>query len=154
MGPIHKLFLNGLSNVPIIPCKFRVVDRGRTCKEFIGGCWPLGTDFLQKWFRKGMMPQRHRLIFLSLSLMLHISIVIVYPIIFLSSLFSTIVAIKEVAILGYKILGSIEWQNFERSRGVREHGPPEKFLIYGALNRDFLHSDTSFWVFSEFYNIL
>ena len=32
--------------------------------------------------------------------MLHISIVIVYPIMFLSSLFSTIFAIKEVAILG------------------------------------------------------
>ena len=38
--------------------------------------------------------------------------------------------------------------------GVRGHAPPEKFLIYGALNRDFLHSDTSFLVFSEFYNIL
>ena len=21
---------------------------GRTCKEFMGGCWTLGTDFLQK----------------------------------------------------------------------------------------------------------
>ena len=27
---------------------------GCTCKEFIGGCWPLGTDFLQK-----MILQRH-----------------------------------------------------------------------------------------------
>ena len=23
-------------------------SQGRTCKEFIGGCWTLGTDFLQK----------------------------------------------------------------------------------------------------------
>ena len=32
---------------------------------------------------------------------------------------AVILAIKEVAILGCKILGSVEWQNYERPRGVR-----------------------------------
>ena len=73
-------------------------NQGRTCKEFIGV-----VGHSDRLFTK-MISQRHHAteaqISLSLLLMLHISTVIVYPIIFLSSLFSTIFPIKEVAILG------------------------------------------------------
>ena len=55
--------------------------QGHTYKEFIGGgggCWPLATDFIQKRFCKGNMPQRHRLIFLSSWFMLQIFLLIVF----------------------------------------------------------------------------
>ena len=72
--------------------------QGCTCKEFTGGCWPLGTDFLQK-----MILQRHHATeaqtyisilmvdapyFYRHCLSYYISIVIVFR----------ILAIKEVAI--------------------------------------------------------
>ena len=69
------------------------------------------------------MPQRDRLIFLSLWLMLHISFVIVYPIIFLSSFFATILAIKEVAI-------NIWVENFGKywvAKLRTIYAPPENF---------------------------
>ena len=70
------------------------------------------------------MPQRHISVlmaddpyFYRHCLSYHISILI----------FSTILAIKEVTILGLKIFESIEWQNAGQSRGVRGHAPPENF---------------------------
>ena len=47
-------------------------------------------------------------------------------------------------------MGNIEWQNYERPRGAQGHVPPEKYLIYGARNRDFLH-DTSFFRVLQYF---
>ena len=61
IAPASQLLLVANKNAELTALLlFWPVSRGAHVKNLWGGeRWPLGTNFLQKWFRKGIMPLRH-----------------------------------------------------------------------------------------------
>ena len=139
-------------------CSYRnntenIAVRGEHVKNLQGGVDHSGLTFYKNDFCKGITPPSDKLIFLSSWLMLQISILILYPIIFLQQLFSTILAIMAVAFLGWKILGSIEWQNCERPRETGGMLPGKIFDLWSSESQFSCILTRVFLVISEFCSI-